>query len=296
MSVLPTAMRPARAARKRLRRPSGPANFAGPGRYLALLIALVITLGPIAWPVLTSFKSLSEQVFGSDASFVPHHFSLAAYRTLFHQIAIWQYVKNSLLYCVLAVASQVVLASTCGYMLSRQRWRGRWVTSLLIMCTLIFPFESIMLSLYTEVRAMHLLDSIVGVWLPGMITAFNILVMRAAFVGVPTALEEAALLDGAGEFRRFWSIFLPSARGALTVVALTSAIGAWDDFLWPLIVLRSDQNFTLPLGLASLQSSFGYDERVVLAGAVVALVPVVCLFVALQRYFFRGVEEGGVKQ
>lgn len=276
------------------RRPASP--WATPGRYVALVVALLVTLGPIVWPVLTSFKSVSEPVFGADATLLPRSFSLEAYRSLFEDVPIRRYVVNSLFYCALAVLSQVVLATTCGYMLSRKHWRGRWVTNLLVTCTLIFPFEAIMLSLYTEIRTLGLLDSVVGVWLPGMISAFNILVMRASFVGVPVALEESALLDGAGEFRRFWSIFLPSARGAVTIVALTSAIGAWDDFLWPLMVLRSDDNFTLPVGLATLNSSFGFDVRVVLAGAVVALVPVVLLFFALQRFFFRGVEAGGIKQ
>ncbi|WP_265443285.1 carbohydrate ABC transporter permease [Flexivirga meconopsidis] len=268
---------------------------AGPLRYALLCLVLVVSLAPIIWPVMTSFKAVTEQVFGPSATLIPRAFSLDSYRTLFAQVPIWQYVRNSLFYCALAVISQVVLASTCGYMLSRKHWRGRWLTNLLITITLIFPFEAIMLSLYTQVRAMGLLDSVIGVWLPGMISAFNILVMRASFVSVPTALEESALMDGAGEFRRFWSIYLPSAKGALTIVALTAAVGAWDDFLWPLIVLRSDTNFTLPVGLATLQSSFGFDVKVVLAGAVVALVPVVALFFALQRFFFRGVESGGVK-
>ncbi|MDD0858502.1 carbohydrate ABC transporter permease [Arthrobacter alpinus] len=147
---------------------------------------------------------------------------------------------------------------------------------------MIFPFESIMVSMFAQVRGMGLTDTLAGVWIPGIVGVLNVLLMRAAFLAVPNEIEDAALMDGAGEFRRFWQIFLPATRGVLTVVVITTFIGVWDDFLWPLIVLRSDENLTLMLGLSQLQGNFGLDYRVILAGAVVAFVPVAILFFIAQ--------------
>jgi ABC-type glycerol-3-phosphate transport system permease component len=264
-------------------------------RYALLLVVTVLMVGPIIGPLLTSFKSSDEDVFGQQATLLPQRWSFHAYETLFAEVPIPLYIANSLLLAGLLVLSQIVFATTAGYMLSRRGWRGRSAVWILVVSGMIFPFESIMLALYTTVQNLGLLDTIAGVWLPGIVGVFNVMIMRASFMAVPDGIEEAALLDGAGEFRRFFSIFVPSAKGALVIVVLTSFIGAWDDFLWPLIVLHSDQNFTLTLGLARLQSSFGFDYRVLLAGAMVALVPVILIFFAAQRYFFRGVEEGGMK-
>lgn len=264
-------------------------------RYLVLVLVGLMMIGPILWPLLISLKDPTEQVYGAGASLVPQHWSLDNYAILFKEIPLVKYIGNSLSYALLAVLSNVLLATAAGYMLSRQSWRGRSVVALLVISAMIFPFESIMLSLYTQVQNLGLLDNVLGVWLPGIVGVFNVLVMRTAFADVPKALEEAAFIDGAGEFRRFWSIFLPQAKGSVIIVALTSFIGAWDDFLWPKIVLNSQENQTLTQGLASLQGNFGFDVRVLLAGAAVALIPVVVIFFGAQRYFFKGVEEGGVK-
>lgn len=262
--------------------------------YLVLVVVLVLMLGPLIWPLMASFKGPQENLFGN-ASLLPQTWSTHAYVELFSDIPVWTYISNSLLLAAMLIVSQVIFSTMGGYMLSRQRWKGRWAVGIVVISAMIFPFESIMLSLYTQIQNLNLIDTIPGVWLPGIVGVFNVLIMRAAFTAVPQSIEEAAFIDGAGELRRFFHIFLPSAKGALVIVILTSFIGAWDDFLWPLIVLHSNENFTLTLGLASLQSSFGYDERVVLAGATVALIPVVVIFLACQRFFFRGVEEGGVK-
>ncbi|PRB09218.1 carbohydrate ABC transporter permease [Microbacterium sp. MYb62] len=264
-------------------------------RYVLMVLVLFVSLAPIVWPILTSFKAPGEDIFGANATVLPQDWSLFAYEKLFQDIPVLGYIGNSLTYAGLAITSQLIFATMGGYMLSRPGWRGRWLITVLVLSAMIFPFESIMLSLYTQVQMLGLLDTILGVWLPGFVSVFNVLILRSAFMAVPDALEEAAYIDGAGEFRRFFSIFLPAARGALVIVVLMSFIGAWDDLLWPLIALQSNENFTLTLGLATLNSSFGFDVRVILAGAVIALVPVVIIFLACQRHFFRGVEEGGVK-
>ncbi|HXM58059.1 MAG TPA: carbohydrate ABC transporter permease [Candidatus Dormibacteraeota bacterium] len=265
-------------------------------RYLLLLGVTVLLVGPLAWQALTSLKGPHEDISGVHATVLPSEPSLHAYQVVLGQLPMLGYIRNSLVICTLTVVSQLVLSTLGGYMLSRPGWRGRNVVFLVLVASMMFPFESVMVSLYIMILGLNLGDNLLGVWLPGFIGAINLLIMRAAFLSVPIELEEAGMLDGAGEWRRFWSVFVPAARGALTVVAINTFIGAWDDFLWPLIVLRTDTNFTITLGLSRLQNSaFGFDWRVVMAGAMVSVVPMLVLFLFTQRYFYRGVAAGAVK-
>lgn len=265
-------------------------------RYVLLLIVLAISVGPLLWQFSSSLKGPQDALYGSDATFFPANPTFAAYQTVFEQVPMGTYIRNSLIMCLLTVFSQVVFPTLAGYMLSRQGWRGRGLFYWVLIVSMMFPFESIMVSLYTQITDLGLDDSFIGVWLPGAIAAVNVLITRAAFSAVPNEVEDAAMLDGAGELRRFWKIYLPAARGAMVVVVINSFIAAWDDFLWPFIVLRSEELYTLSLGLSRLAaSSLSYDPRVTMAGSIIAIVPILVLFVALQRYFFKGVESGAVK-
>lgn len=265
-------------------------------RYLALLVLLFLTIGPLLWQLSASLKGRSEPVYGPQATLLPRHPSFQAYLTIFDQVPMALYIRNSLIMCTLGVVSQLVFPTLAGFMLSRKGWRGTKAFSALLVASMMFPFEAVMVSLFLMTQSMGLVDSFVGVWLPGAISAVNVFIMRAAFAAVPDEVEDAALLDGANEWQRFTRVYLPAARGALTVVAINSFISAWDDFLWPFIVLRSEDHFTLSLGLSRLaQSSLGYDPRVVMAGSMIAIVPIIVLFVLAQRWFYRGVSEGAVK-
>ena len=175
-------------------------------------------------------------------------------------------------------------------------WTGRNIMYFVVLSAMIFPFESIMLSLYSMMVSIGTYKTLTSVWMVAMIGPFQILMMRAAFLGIPEEIEDAALIDGAGEWERFWRIFLPQVRGTLTVVGLTSFIGAWSDFLFPLLMLVDNDKHTLMLELTAIQNSAqGTTYQLVLAGAVVALVPVVVVFAFSQKYFFRGIEDGGLK-
>lgn len=265
-------------------------------RYLMLVAVLVVSVGPLLWQLSSSLKSTSESLYGSDATLLPTHPSIAAYLKVFDQVPMSTYILNSLIMCALSITSQAVFPTLAGFMLSRRGWRGKGVFYWLLIVSMMFPFESIMVSLYLMIRSMQLDDTFIGVWLPGAVSAVNVLIMRSTFAAVPDEIEDAAMLDGAGEWLRFWRIYLPAAKGSLVVVVINSFISAWDDFLWPFVVLRSEELYTLSLGLSRLaSSSLSYDPRVVMAGSVIAVVPIMVLFVSLQRHFFKGVESGGVK-
>ncbi|WP_405977545.1 carbohydrate ABC transporter permease [Streptomyces sp. NBC_00158] len=262
-------------------------------RYAVLLLTLVLMVGPIVWQFLTSVRGRTENVYDG---LLPSHPTFDNYLRVAESFPLAQYVGNTLLVALLAVASNALFAAMGGYALSRAGWKGRRAVSTVLVATLMFPFESVMISMFLTVRGMGLVDTLVGVWLPGAVSVLNVMIMRAAFLAVPREIEEAAVLDGAGEWTRFTRVFLPGARGALAVVCITSFMGAWDDFLWPLLVLTDSDHYTLQLGLKTLAgATTTSDQRIVAAGAMTALVPMVLLFLFLQRFFFKGVGEGAVK-
>ncbi|MFI5829996.1 carbohydrate ABC transporter permease [Streptomyces sp. NPDC051578] len=254
---------------------------------------LAVTLGPIVWQFLTSLRGRTENVYDG---VLPSRPTLGNYVRVAESFPLLQYTGNTLVVAALAVTSNLVFGSMAGYALSRTGWKGRRSVFTVLVATLMFPFESVMISMFLTVREMGLVDTLVGVWLPGAVSVLNIMVMRAAFLAVPREIEEAALLDGAGEWTRFTRVFLPSAKGALAVVCITSFMGAWDDFLWPLLVLTDSEHYTLQLGLKTLAGATTVnDQRIIAAGAMAALIPMMLLFFALQRFFFKGVGEGAVK-
>ncbi|MFJ7590658.1 carbohydrate ABC transporter permease [Streptomyces sp. NPDC097617] len=297
--------RPARPPRRPARRPRRPARRPRPaadrrrrriglaGRYATLVLMLVVMLGPIVWQFLTSIRGRTENVYDG---VLPSRPTLDNYVRVAESFPLLQYVGNTLTVAALAVTSNMLFAAMGGYALSRAAWKGRQVVFTVLVATLMFPFESVMISMFLTVREMGLVDTLVGVWLPGAVSVLNIMVMRAAFLAVPREVEEAAVLDGAGEWTRFTRVFLPAAKGALAVVCITSFMGAWDDFLWPLLVLTDSDHYTLQLGLKTLAGATTVnDQRLVAAGAMAALLPMMLLFFALQRFFFKGVGEGAVK-
>ncbi|MFB6512719.1 carbohydrate ABC transporter permease [Streptomyces virginiae] len=262
-------------------------------RYATLVLMLVVMLGPIVWQFLTSVRGRTENVYDG---VLPARPTLDNYVRVAESFPLLQYVGNTLTVAVLTIASNMLFAAMGGYALSRAGWKGRRIVFTVLVATLMFPFESVMISMFLTVREMGLVDTLIGVWLPGAVSVLNIMIMRAAFLAVPREVEEAAVLDGAGEWTRFTRVFLPAAKGALAVVCITSFMGAWDDFLWPLLVLTDSDHYTLQLGLKTLAGATTVnDQRLVAAGAMAALVPMMLLFFALQRFFFKGVGEGAVK-
>ena len=265
-------------------------------RYALLVVVAIILVGPLVLPLMAAFKAPGESVFGQGATMLPQQWSLDSFYVLFERTNILLSIKNSAILATLTVSSNVILSCIGGYMLSRRGWTGRNIMYFVVLSAMIFPFESIMLSLYSMMVSIGTYKTLTSVWMVAMIGPFQILMMRAAFLGIPEEIEDAALIDGAGEWSRFWRIFLPQVRGTLTVVGLTSFIGAWSDFLFPLLMLVDNDKHTLMLELTAIQNSAqGTTYQLVLAGAVVALVPVVLVFAFSQKYFFRGIEDGGLK-
>lgn len=264
-------------------------------RYLTLIAILAITVGPMLWELSTSLKSVTEDVFSATPRFLPQHPTLRNYGAVARTIPIWRFAANSCIVAVLGVGGNLIGATAAGYALARLRFRGRRLVTGLFLSTLVLPGEVTIISQYQTVTRLGFGDSLIGVALPGMIGAINVLLLRNAFRSIPDELEDAAVIDGANVWQRIRYIGLPNVKGILSVVAILTFIGAWDDFLWPLLVLQSPGKLTLTVGLSYLQGEFAADPRTIAAGAMIALIPILVLFAALQRYFFRGVGEGAIK-
>jgi multiple sugar transport system permease protein len=195
----------------------------------------------------------------------------------------------------IVVLGNVVGATMAGYALARLRFRGVKLVMGAILLTMLLPGEATIVAQYLTIRQLGLADTLLGVALPGAIGMLNVLLMRTAFAAVPKELDEAAIVDGANAWQRLLHVGLPNVLGMLAVITIFSFIGAWDDFLWPLIVLTTPDKFTLTVGLEYLSGTFTNNPRVVAAGTMIAFIPIVVFFAVLQRYFFRGVDEGAIK-
>ncbi|MFF0226275.1 carbohydrate ABC transporter permease [Streptomyces sp. NPDC004629] len=264
-------------------------------RYGLLLAVLALTVGPFLWQLSTSLKGPADDIYSSPPSFLPEHPTLRNYGRVADIVPVWDYALNSLKVAAGNVVTNCVGSALAGYALARLRYRGRGAATLVFILAMLVPAESIIIAQFTTMRSLGLNNTLIGVLLPASISSLNVLLMRNAFLSLPHEVEEAAYVDGANVWQRFLRIALPSVKGTLAVVAIFAFMGAWDDFLWPLIVLSDSSKFTLTVGLNYLHGTFANDQRLVAAGTVIAVAPLIVLFACLQRYFFRGVGEGAVK-
>jgi multiple sugar transport system permease protein len=293
--------RPSAAADRAVTSRTGSRGFTTPSRrevvlrYALLVLVLFITLGPFLWQLSTSLKGAGEDIYTSSPSFLPGEPTLDNYVKAFESVPILGFAGNSIVVAGIVVLGNIVGATMAGYALARLRFRGVKLVMGAILLTMLLPGEATIVAQYLTIRQLGLADTLLGVALPGTIGMLNVLLMRTAFAAIPKELDEAAIVDGANAWQRLLHVGLPNVLGMLAVIAIFSFIGAWDDFLWPLIVLTTPDKFTLTVGLEYLSGTFTNNPRVVAAGTMIAFIPIVVFFAVLQRYFFRGVDEGAIK-
>jgi putative chitobiose transport system permease protein len=261
---------------------------------LLLLLALVVLL-PLLWLVSTSLKGPAENIFTSPPALLPSQPSLAAYGQLFAANPMLTYLRNSALVSALAVLANLLFCSLAAYPLARLRFRGRGLVLALVVATILIPFQVVMIPLYLLMVQLGLRNSLWALIIPQAATAFGIFLLRQSFLGVPVELEEAARIDGCSPLGEWWNVMIPAARSDLITLAMFVFIGSWSDFLWPLIILDDPGLYTLPLGLQQLSSSFSLDWRLVAAGSVVSILPVLLLFILLQRFILPNASGDAVK-
>lgn len=262
-------------------------------RYTLLTLMFVVLVGPFLWQFATSLKGAGESIYTANP--LPSDPTLDNYVTVAQTIPVPRYIVNSLIVATSSALLNVVLGSLAGYALARLTFRGRSMAGLLFVATIIIPFEVIIVSVFLTMRSIGLVDSLVGVILPSAASGLSIILMRTAFLAIPREIEESAMTDGANAWQRYLHIAMPSVKGTLAVVAIFAFVFAWDDFLWPLVILKDPDNFTLTVGIQFLSGTFTANQRVIAAGTMIAVIPLLVLFLSLQRWFFRGVGEGGLK-
>lgn len=262
----------------------------------AMLIgAAALALFPLAWMVSVSFMHPGES--GTlPPPLLPTHATLENYRTLFVRAGMGRYLANSL-----AVASAITVLSLAfnlmaGYAFAKLRFAGRAQLFKGLIGALVIPAQVAMLPLFLLLKYIGLVNSYAGVVLPAMASVFGIFLVRQYARGIPRELLEAARIDGASEARIFMQIVLPLLKPIVVTLAIFTFLTAWNDFMWPLIVLTGQDHYTLPIGLASLAREHAQDTELMMAGAVVTVLPVLALFLALQRYYLQGLLLGSVKR
>jgi putative chitobiose transport system permease protein len=273
-----------------------PRTLLASGLQLAVLLLIAVAmLVPLFWLVSTSLKGPAENIFTTPPSLLPSQPSLEAYQRLFADNPMLGYIRNSAIVSGLAVLANLLFCSLAAYPLARMRFAGRGLVLALVVATILIPFQVVMIPLYLLMVQLGLRNTLWALIIPQAATAFGIFLLRQSFAGVPVELEEAARIDGCTPLGEWWNVMIPAARADLITLAMFVFIGSWSDFLWPLVILDDPNLYTLPLGLQQLASSFSLDWRLVAAGAVVSILPVLALFIGLQRYILPSASGDAVK-
>jgi multiple sugar transport system permease protein len=273
--------------------------------YTALFGIAVLFAIPFLWSLSTSFRPLSETVQGF--SLLPHHWTTFGYHEVFHKYHFGRYTLNSAIIATAITLTNVFLASLGGYAFARLRFPGREVLFLLVLGTLMIPDQLRLVPIYQMLVnwvpkwvgnvGWHnaTFTNRNGVILINLVSAASLFLMRQYFLTIPRDLEEAAKLDGAGYFKTYWKVMLPLAGPALAAVTILTFQGSWNDLFWAAVLLQDESQHTIPLGLAYFQQVYTTLWPQLMAASVAAILPILVLFVAFQRYFVAGVAASGVK-
>jgi len=260
-----------------------------------LFLLAVITLTPVAWMVSASFM-LPGEASTTPIHFFPMHPTLEHYEALTERLHVGRYFMNSFIIASVVTLISTFINSMAGFAFAKYRFPGRNKLFRFLLSGMIVPAQVTMLPLFLMLKSMGLVNTYVGVILPGLASIFGIFLIRQFAGSVPDSLIEAARLDGASEFRVYRSVVLPLCRPILYTLALFTFMGTWNDFMWPLIVMTDNANYTLPVAIANLKGEHLLDLELMMAGSVITVLPVLILFLAFQRHYIRGIMVGGVKE
>lgn len=263
------------------------------------ILTAVLTVGAIAmafpflWTVITSVTSGAG--LSATPSLIPDDPSLDAYRTLFSATTFGRSVINSVGLAIAVTLIQVTTSALAAYAFSRFEFPGKRAAFALYLATMMIPMQVLLVPLFDQMKSLGLVNNYLGVLLPSMASAFGVFLLRQAMATVPRELDEAAMLDGASHLRTFAQVVMPNVRPAMATFGIFAFMSSWNAFLWPLVILRSDELKTLPLALASLQGQFTTQWDVMMAGSVVSIIPMLALYIFAQKYIIQGVAGSGIK-
>lgn len=283
-------------ARGRVRGPEQKSAVQQVLRYALLIALALLFISPVIFMLVTSFKTRGEAT-SVPPTWIPRSPTTDAYETVLGASGtpVLRWFVNSMIAALAHAALVVSTAALAAYPLARMNFRGKRIVFSMIVATLFVPPVILVIPNYLIVGGLRWLDTLVAVIVPTAASAFGVFFLRQFFISLPKELEEAALLDGANRFQTFFRVILPLSKPALVTLALLSFLTNWNDFLWPLFVLFSPERLTLQPGLSTLQSAYTTDYGTIMAGGVVASLPVLVLFAVTQRFIIEGVSRSGLK-
>ena len=277
--------------------PTGPSPSVGRLlRYVPLVLLSLVIVGPLLFILVTSFKTRGDAT-GTPPTWIPREFTAQAYDAILGsgETPVLRWFMNSMVAALCNAALVVTTSALAAYPLARMEFRGKRIVFWAIISTLFIPPVILTIPNYLIVGELRWLDTLAAVIIPTAASAFGVFFLRQFFLTLPRELEEAALIDGANRFQTFWRVVLPLSRPALVTLGLLAFLTNYNDFLWPVYVLFSPENQTLPAGLSTLQSANAVRYDLLTAGAVIASVPVMLIYVLAQRYIIEGVSRSGLK-
>jgi multiple sugar transport system permease protein len=262
--------------------------------YTLLVIGALLALLPMLWML-----SASVMPAGEASTFPPHFLpsrvTLEHYNALFTRLSLGRYLFNSALIAIVVTGLSLAVNSMAGYAFAKLRFRGRDRLFRALSAGLVLPVQVSMLPLFLLLKNLGLINTYWGVIIPGLASIFGIFLVRQYALSIPDEMLDAARVDGASEFRIFRSIVVPGILPILATLAIWTFLATWNDFMWPLIVLSDESRYTLPVALANLSGEHVQDTELMMAGSVITVIPVMLVFLFLQRYYIQGVMAGSVK-
>ena len=273
-----------------------PAQKGSNGIRTHLLLGVVgfIMVFPFIWQVIISL-STNDQATSAPPTFWPGDLQWVNYLLVFTKLPFLSQLGVSIGITVIRVIGQVVLCSMAGYAFARMRFSAKGVILTVILSILMVPPQVYLIPQFQIIQTLGLLNTVLGIALPGIFSAFGVFLMRQIFLGLPHELEEAARLDGANPFQIFWKIMLPLATPGISALVIITTLWSWNDLLWPLVVTTYAETMPLSAGLATMQGSITTDYTVMMAASVMAMAPVLVLFIVLQRRVVNGLAFSGSK-
>ncbi len=271
------------------------------GIHAVLIFVSLLSIFPFIWLISTSLKGNAENIFAYPPQIIPQDFTWQNYVGVWHRVNFIAYFLNSMIVAGATVFLNLLLSALAAYPLARMQFAGKKFTFFAILATIMVPFQAIMLPVYLITLKLNMVDSVnnfmgyLGLVMPFAVSAFGIFLMRQAFLTIPKEMEEAAIVDGCNVVQVFFKVLLPMVKPSLAVLSIFTFIGSWGEFLWPSIVLTKETMYTLPVGVNNLQGMFSSNWRFIAAGSILATIPIVIFFLAMQKYFISGENEGAVK-
>jgi len=286
-------------ARTRTPQPGDEVQKEHSGRVGRVILIMAVSLGavmmffPFLWTVITSFSS--GLGLSAKPSLIPQQPSLDAYRILFLDLPFARIIANSLAIALVVTFAQVLTSALAAYVFTRMPFKGRGVIFALYLATMMIPGQVLLVPQFVIMKDLGLIDNYLGVLLPSIATAFGVFLLKQGMDAVPRDLDEAAKLDGASHFQTFLRIVLPNTGPSIATLSIFAFMGSWNNFLWPLVILRSEEKQTLPLALAGLQGQYTTNWDVMMAGSVISILPMLAIYIFAQKYVVRGIASTGIK-